>query len=340
MRCDMPRQKNGPRAFWPGMSLVVLLCVAGHGRLGWAQGGQLIDGLAAVVNDEVITISEVREAMAIEDSRLQQQYSGSALQEQRSSLYGKVLQDLIDVRIQLARARELNLQVDEDDVTYHIDRLKQQNQLSDAQLEQMLKSRGLTIEAYRQQVREGLLVAKVVNAEVRSRLVVTEDEIRDEYKKRRERYSVPGKLTVSHILFLLPPEASPEEEAQVRQKATKVLQALRHGKDFAELARQYSEGPSAERGGLLGTFRVGELLPGFEEAAQNLAPGEISDLVRTRAGFHIIRVEDRQKGGYRDLEEVREEIKADLLQAKTERRYDEWLETLRQSAYVKIHYQG
>jgi parvulin-like peptidyl-prolyl isomerase len=339
MRCDIPRQESGGRAFWLGMSLV-LLFIAGHGRLGWAQEGQLIDGIAAVVNNEVITISEVHDAMAIEDRRLQEQYSGSTLQERRSSLYGRVLQDLIDVRIQLARARELNLRVDDNAVTYHIDRLKQQNQISEAQLEQMLKSRGLTIEAYRQQVREGLLVAKVVNAEVRSRLVVTDAEIQDEYEKRQKRYDIPDKLTVSHILFLLPPDASPEEEAQARQKATKVLQALRHGGDFAALARQYSEGPSAERGGLLGTFRVGELLPGFEEAAQSLAPGEISDIVRTRAGLHIIRVEDRQKGGHRALKEVREEIKNDLLQAKTERRYEEWLETLRQSAYVKVHYQG
>jgi peptidyl-prolyl cis-trans isomerase SurA len=204
----------------------------------------------------------------------------------------------------------------------------------------MLEGRGLTLETYREQVRDGLLVAKVVNAEVRSRLVVLDTEIQEAYQKRRERYSVPGELTVSHILFLVPPNAPPREEERARETATMVLQQLRKGGDFAELARQYSEGPSADRGGLLGTFRTGELLPGFEEAAAALEPGEISDLVRTRAGLHIIRVEAKQDGGYKLLDEVREEIKAELLQTKTEHKYQEWLETLRQSAYVKILYEG
>jgi peptidyl-prolyl cis-trans isomerase SurA len=307
-------------------------------RLGWTQ--QLLDGIAAVVNDEIITISEVRESMALEAEQLRQQYSGAALKEQKAALYRRALQRLIDLRLQLARARKLHLRVSDEDVAYHIETLKKQNQISDEQLRQMLESRGLTLEAYRQQIREGLLVAKVVNAEVRSRLVVLDTELREMYRKRRQRYRVPGELTVSHILFLVSPNAPPREEERARKKAAMVLQKLRNGGDFATLARQYSEGPSAERGGLLGTFRTGELLPSFEKAAAALKPGEISGLVRTRAGFHIIRVEARKDGGYKPFEEVREEIKAELLQTKTERKYWEWLETLRQSAYVKILYKG
>jgi parvulin-like peptidyl-prolyl isomerase len=151
---------------------------------------------------------------------------------------------------------------------------------------------------------------------------------------------VPKELTVSHILFLIPPEASEQDAERVRQKAASVLQQLRSGADFAAMARQYSEGPSAEQGGLLGTFRAGELLPGFEEVANALKPGEISDLVQTRAGLHILRVESKKEGAVRSFEEAREEIKADLLQAKTEQKYQEWLETLRQSAYIKVLYEG
>jgi parvulin-like peptidyl-prolyl isomerase len=184
------------------------------------------------------------------------------------------------------------------------------------------------------------LVAKVVNAEVRSRLVVLDTELQAAYQQRRERYRVPKELTVSHILFLVPAEASEQEIERVRQKAAAVLQQLRNGADFAAMARQYSEGPSAEQGGLLGTFRAGELLPGFEEVANTLKPGEFSDLVQTRAGLHILRVESRKEGAVRSFEEAREEIKADLLQAKTEQKYQEWLETLRQSAYIKVLYEG
>ena len=321
-----------------GAGMLLMLLAGATRQSGWLHAEQLLDGIAAVVNDEIITISEVRDTITFEAEQLQQRYSGTALQEQAATLFQRALQGLIDIRLQLARARKLNLQVEEEDVTYHINTLKKQNQISDDQFEQMLRDRGLTLDKYREQVREGLLIAKVVNVEVRSRLVVLDTELQEAYQQRQERYRVPGELTVSHILFLVPPNASQQEEDQARERATVVLEKLRQGEAFAEMAHQYSEGPSADRSGLLGTFRTGELLPGFEEAAAALKPGEISDLVRTRAGFHIIRVESRQDGGYKPFEEVQEEIKTDLLQTKTEHKYQEWLQTLRQSAYVKILY--
>lgn len=325
-----------------GLILTVLTgLLGGYGsRLGQAQTEQLLDGISAVVNDEIITISEVRESMELEAEQLRQQYHDAGLRERLVELYRRVLKQLIDVRLQLAWAKKLNLKVDDDDVTKHIETIKNQNKVSDEQLRQMLKARGLTLETYREQIREGLLIAKVVNVEVRSRLVVMDTELQEVYQQQRERYSVPEEVTVSHILFLLSPDASAERQAQVRQRATAVLKQLRNGADFAELAKKYSEGPSAERGGLLGRFRAGELLPGFEEVALTLQAGEISDIVQTRAGLHIIRVEDKKEGGYRPFDEVRESIKSALLQTKSERKYREWLETLRQGAYVKVLYEG
>jgi peptidyl-prolyl cis-trans isomerase SurA len=329
--------KNSIR--FTGLILSVFVGV-GAGHNVWAQTDQVVDGIAAIINDEIITISEVREAMGLDLESLRQQSSGRALQQQAKQLYTRTLGNLMNLRLQLERARKLNLQVDDEDVAHHIEAIKKQNQVSNEQLEQMLRSRGLNLENYRQQVREGLLVAKVVNAEVRSRLVVLDTELREVYQRRQEQYRIPGELTVSHILFLVSPQAASEEVERAHQKAREVMQKLRTGGNFAELARQYSDGPSAEQSGLLGTFRSGELLPGFEEAAANLQPGQISDIVRTRVGFHIIRVESRQEGAYKSFETVREDIKAELLQAKTEQKYQEWLDSLRQSAYVKILYEG
>jgi peptidyl-prolyl cis-trans isomerase SurA len=325
-----------------GLAALITLALMGAARppLGWAQTPRVVDGIAAVVNDEIVTISEVLETVALEAEQMRQQVTGRALQEQLKDLYRRALNNLINLRLQIERARKLNLQVSDEDIAYHIETLKRQNQISTEQLGQILQSRGMTLEAYREQVREGLLVAKVVNAEVRSRLVVLDTELQEAYQQRRERYRVASELTVSHILFLVPQEASEQDLERIRQKAAAILQQLRNGADFATLARQYSEGPSADQGGLLGTFRAGELLPGFEEVAAALKPGEISDIVRTRAGLHIIRVESRKEGAVRTFEDTREEIKAELLQAKTEQKYQEWLETLRQSAYIKVLYQG
>ena len=324
----------------------ILVClgvyfVLGAGVEGWrAMAQQILDGIAAVVNDDIITISDVREAMAFEAEQLRQRYSGEMLQEKTRELYQNTLRPLIDLQLQLAQAKKLNLQASEEDVNFHMERLKEDNQLSDAQLQDMLQSRGMTMESYRKQIRESLLVSKVVNVEVRSRLVILETELQEAYEQRQSQYRVAGELTVSHILFLVPEGAAAEQEERAKAKAAEVLQQLRGGGDFAALAREYSEGPSAEQGGLLGTFRTGELLPGFEEAVAGLQPGDISDLVRTRVGWHIIRLESRKDGGHRPFEEVREELRSELSRTKTEKKYIEWLESLRQQSYIKILYEG
>jgi peptidyl-prolyl cis-trans isomerase SurA len=198
----------------------------------------------------------------------------------------------------------------------------------------------LTLEGYRKQVQEGLLIAKVVNHEVRSRLVIQENELQEAYQQRQTRYTQAGEQTISHILFVVSQDAPSREEERVRTQAEAVLQQLRRGADFAALARQYSSGPSAERGGVLGTFKPGELLPEFEAVVTALKPGEISDIVRTPIGFHIIRVEARSTGGKRTFEEVQEELKTELSRTRTEQKYQEWIIALRQQAYVKILHEG
>lgn len=315
---------------------------AGVGLLGgvvsttWAQKTQVLDGIAAIVNDDIITITEVRDAIAPEAEQLARQYNGLALEQQLQASYKRALTALIDANLQLARARGMNLRVTEEDVTQQIETLKQQNQLSEEQFTQLLSMRGLTLEAYRKQIAETILISKVVNAEVRSRLTVLDTELQTAYEAKQQQYQVAGGQTVSHILFLVQPYASEAEEQRQRTKAESVLQQVRGGGNFQALARQHSDGPSAETGGLLGTFKPGELLPGFEEATAKLRPGEISDVVRTRVGFHIIRLEGRQAGSMRPFAEVQEELRSDLLRDKTERKYLEWLESLRQQAYIKI----
>jgi peptidyl-prolyl cis-trans isomerase SurA len=301
---------------------------------------QVLDGIAAVVNDNIITISEVREAVALESVELDKRYYGTELDMRRRELFRNTLKPLIDAEIQIERAKQLQISVQESEIDRQVAQLKEANQLTDAQFEEILQSRGLTVEAHREQIRRSLLLTKVVNYEVQSRLVITESELQEAYKEQQDRFRVAGEVTVSHILFLVPENGSAEEDAKAKQRAEAVLQQLRAGGDFAQLAQQYSEGPSAQNAGLLGTFRTGELLPGFEEAIASLKPGEVSDPVRTEIGWHLIRVENAETGSYQPLEAVREELSAELKRAKFERNYKEWVESLRQQAYIKILYEG
>ena len=341
MNDDTRKRRRGEGLGGLGTLLAVAVClaVACSAPAGWAQEPQTLDGIAAVVNEGIITIGEVREAMAFEVEQLLRTHRGEGLRERVSALYRENLQNLTDIQLQLARARQLQMTVGDDEIDRQIDALTADNQISREQLEQLLQNRGMTLDTYRQQIREGLLVTKVVNAEVRSRLIILDGELQEAYEARRETYRIPGSLTVSHILFLLPERSSDDDVARRQAEAEAVLQAIRDGGDFAALARRHSEGPSAERGGLLGTFKADELLPGFDEATTALQPGEVSDVVRTRVGLHVIRLEDREADRYRSLDEVREELQNELLRDRTEAKYQEWLEALRLQAYVKILYE-
>jgi parvulin-like peptidyl-prolyl isomerase len=326
-------RRRGRWIWWAFLGLLM-----SHVQAVWAE--QVLDGIAAIVNENIITISEVREVMAPEALELDKRYYGTELEMRRRELFRNALQPLIDVEIQIERANQLQIAVQPADVDRQVEQLKEANQLTDAQLEEILQSRGLTTEAHREQISRSLLLTKVVNFEVQSRLVITEAELQAAYKQQQNRFRVAGDLNVSHILFMVPEQATAEEEAQAKQKADAVLQKLRAGGDFAQLANQYSEGPSAQNAGLLGTFRSGELLPGFEEAIASLQPGEVSEPVRTQIGWHIIRLESAQAGNYKPLEAVREELTTELKRAKFERNYKEWLESLRQQSYIKVLYEG
>src|SRR5262249_55724563 len=173
---------------WLAVCLGVLVMLVGYAgvSLTWAQNTQIVDGIAAIVNDDIITITEVREAMAPETEHLSQQYSGLALEQQVKASYKRALNSLVDAQLQLTRARRMNLRVSEEDVNQQIETLKKQNQLADEQFLQLLKTRGLTLETYKKQVHEGLLVTKVVNAEVRSRLTVLDTELQEAYRAKQQ----------------------------------------------------------------------------------------------------------------------------------------------------------
>jgi len=142
---------------------------------------------------------------------------------------------------------------------------------------------------------------------------VSKEETRAYYEENLDRYKVKKQVKARHILFRVPEDAPEEKEEEVRKRAIEVLEQVQAGGDFAELARAHSEGPTRDEGGELGWFSSGEMVEPFEEAAFGMKPGETSDLVKTRFGFHIIEVEDVREARTRPLEEVRGEIRESLL---------------------------
>ena len=168
----------------------------------------------------------------------------------------------------------------------------------------------------------------------KDKVKVSEQEIREYYEDNLEAFKVKKQVRARHILFRLSPDAKKEEEEKVRKRAESVLKKARAGENFAELAKKYSEGPTKSKGGDLGYFSRGTMVKPFEDAAFALKKGEISDLVRTQFGYHIIKVEDIKEARTKTLEEVKEEIRKILIQTKCrELAYDKGLSLMDQMPY-------
>lgn len=155
-------------------------------------------------------------------------------------------------------------------------------------------------------------------ARIRSQVIVPESELRARYDGARESYRQPEQISARHVLISVPEGASPEQEAAARAEAERVLALARGGTDFAELAREFSDEPNAAAsGGDLGSFPRGRMVPEFEQAAFALEPGQISDLVRTSFGYHVIKVSEKVPASVRPFEQVRAELESRLVDERT-----------------------
>src|SRR5690242_5709465 len=173
--------------------------------------------------------------------------------------------------------------------------------------------------------------------EVRSKIQVGESEVRDYYEANRVKYTEDDTFRARHIFFRTGEKAPADEIKRTMNTALMVLAEAKSGKDFIELAKSYSEDPAARKdGGALGPFKKGEMLPEMEQAIMTLKPGEVSDLVYTSAGFHIIKLEERISGKLKPFDSVKAEIEETIYRKKSEERFSQWAKEIRSKASIEI----
>jgi peptidyl-prolyl cis-trans isomerase SurA len=296
----------------------------------------LINTIAAIVNDEVITLYEInREAEVV----IREAEKKSALDTAaRTQIRRTVLDRLVEKRLVEQKIRELNIKVSDEEIRQAIDDVKKQNNIpSQEVLVSALASQGLTFEQYRSQLREQIEKLKLVSMEVRAKIQVGETEMLEYFQANRAKYSEDETYRARHIFFRTSEKAPAEEIKRTMSTALMVLAEAKSGKDFAELARSYSEDPAARKdGGTLGTFKKGDMLPELESAILNMKPGEISELVYTTAGFHIVMLEERSSGKLKPFESVKAEIEDALYRKKSEERFTLWARELRNKASIEM----
>jgi peptidyl-prolyl cis-trans isomerase SurA len=302
-----------------------------------AVRAELVDRVAAVVNSDIIALSEVEARAAPELARLRGEPDPVRRGELRALLIKRILDGLIGEKLMDAQVRDLNIDVSEAEIDLGVDDVKRQNNVEGAQFEQLLAQEGYTIPAFRTFMKKHLSKLKLVNLKVRSKVKVTDEDLKAEYAKLSRDETQDFEVRARHVLVQVQPKATPEQVEQARLKAEQLMaEAKKPGVDFAALAKAKSEGPSASDGGDLGFFKRGVMVAEFDKVAFGLPIGGISEPVRTKFGWHVIKVEERRSAPARPYEEVRDMLRDRLTRVQLEKYTDQYVQELRAGATIDV----
>ncbi len=291
-----------------------------------------ISGIAAVVNDEVITTLDLDKEYA---QMLKE--SEKLPPAEKMGLRSAALNRLVDKKLVEQKIRELDIKVSDEELRASIEDVKKQNNLTQEALEQALAAQGLTFSQYKAQLKEQLERMRLMSQEVRSKIQVGEREMREYYDAHRDNYGGAETFHARHIFFKLDPKAKPEDAAATEKLANEVLAKAHAGEDFAALAKKYSQDPAAAKdGGDLGSFKKSDMLPEIGDTVAAMKPGDVSSIVRSPAGLHIIKLEQKSREAGRPFEEVKDSIEELLYKKKSDERFNQWVKDLRNAASIDI----
>ena len=296
---------------------------------------EVCNRVVAVVNNDVITLYELnnrmKEMTGVPPEELMLK-SDAMYRDARQ----KILELLIDEKIAQAKIKELRIQVSDRQVDNYVEKLKRDNQLTQEDLVAGLEKEGLSYEKYRERIKRDIERAQLIEYEVRSKIIIREETIQKYYEEQKGTFGVAEKVQLAGIFLMRKNLKSEEEMRELYRKAQEIAAKLKAGADFSQMAGSYSEGPGAKEGGDLGQFTVDHLEPGLKGVVEALPEGGISDPLVRPNGIQIIKVTKKQTGKIRSLEEMKEAIYGILYQEEVNRRYQNWIKELRESAYTRV----
>ena len=244
------------------------------------------------------------------------------------------LGELLNMEVLKQESARRNIAPSPEDIDAEMKKIRA-NFPDDAAFEATLKEKGLTVEGVKKSITEQISVQKMLEKEVEAKISISADDIKKFYSDNPDYFKTDDSVRASHILVKTEENADEKTVAEARKKIDAILATVRGGADFAAVAKEKSEGPSGPNGGDLGYFGKGQMVPAFEEAAYKLKVGEISDVVKTQFGFHIIKLVDVKKAGVTPIAEVEESIEMFLKRQKGEEVFREFVAKLLSSASVE-----
>ena len=306
------------------MILIMILAFSGISR------GEVVDKIAIVVNDEIITESEVQRALQPIYEKYKGLYSQDKLLAKLEEAKQRIVQQIIDDKLILSEAKRLNVEVDEKEVDKKVDDIIK-HMGSKEGFEKALAEQHVSVKELRERYKEQLMTRKLIDQKIGTKVTMTPIDIANYYNKNMAEFSQPEAMKLRNILIALKKYPDPRKAAELAQDISK---RLKEGCDFSGLAKIYSDGPGASEGGVMEYVKIGDLLPEIEKVVFNLKEGETSDIIQTSLGYHIFKVEEKKPVRTLSLPEARRDIEDAVFREKINQKIKGWVEGLKKSAYI------
>jgi peptidyl-prolyl cis-trans isomerase SurA len=295
-----------------------------------------VDRVAAVVNGDVITLSELTQRAGADYRRASDMPPGSARDQARGKALRAAYQAVLAERLVENEVKALGIEVTEAQIDGAIDDVKKRNNLSDDTLKQALAAEGMTVTAYRARLRKDFENHLLIAAKVQNRVKVTDDDVKGYYQSHLQEFSGEEQVKLRLILLQVPAGAPPADDARVKATGETLLARLAAGEDFADLARQVSQGPGASSGGDLGWVKKGTMPIDLERVAFALATGQNSGLVRAKTGWIILKADDRRASKAPPIDDVKEKIRERIGNEQAETYRKQYIDELKREAIIEL----
>jgi peptidyl-prolyl cis-trans isomerase SurA len=301
-----------------------------------APKAEMVDRIIAIVNEDIITLSDLEREGAALFNRIREQAPPDQRQMAMAQAREEILSSLIDRRIVEQRAKKLGISVSSEEADNAVNSVIARNNSTPEEFRQQLARMGTNSNEYREHLRSQVLQEKLIDYEIRSRVVITEEKMKEHYEKK---YSGNTREEAYHILQMgfSWQEDTPEAKAAARQRAEEARALAEAGQDFRTLARQFSNLPSAADGGDIGIFKKEELSDAMKSSILALKPGQLSPVEKTPFGFQFFKLLSN-RGDVRlqaPYEAVKDEIRQTLLEEALNAQFQKWVRELREQAYIK-----
>jgi peptidyl-prolyl cis-trans isomerase SurA len=321
--------------------IAVIWCLLFPTLLRSASARELIDRIVAEVNDDIILYSELDDEITPFKSKILTENFAPAKEKMLlQRLREDMLDRLIEARLTDQEVKRLNITINEAEIDSAIQNIRETGGVSEADFKLILEKQGITPEDYRERIRNQILRNKLVNIQVKSKIVVTQQDIEACYIREKDKYCGKKKYHLKNIFMKTPWPGSTEQKEDAGKQMAAVFEKLKAGESFDALLRQYSQTQYALSGGYLGAFEEETLSEHIRNAVGPLKEGEFTDVLESDQGYQILLLEKVEITAEKSLQEASSEIEKRLYDEIVDQKFQDWLKELRKNSHIRILLNG